>query len=393
MTNFVHLHNHSEYSLLDGLSKINEMVKRARELNMKAIAITDHGNMYGAIKFYKECLEQNIKPIIGCEIYISKRTRHDKEAGLDSDSNHLILLAKNEAGYKNLIKIISISNLEGYYYRPRSDLELLKEHASGIICLSSCLNGFISEPLINGQEETAVDRAKTLSKIFGEGNFYLELQKHINIENQDLLNEKLVDLSRKLSIPLVATNDNHYIYPQDAEAQEILLCIQTQTTLNDKNRKLTMISSPDFYIKSKEEMLGLFLNIPEAIENSSKIADMCDLEIKLGRWILPSFNVPGKKTPAEFIKEKVEEGLKIRYKKITKGIRKRTDYELQTILKKGYETYILIVADFVNWAKAQGITVGPGRGSNAGSIVSYALGISDVDPLFFKLPFERFLNP
>ncbi|OGH38282.1 MAG: DNA polymerase III subunit alpha [Candidatus Levybacteria bacterium RIFCSPLOWO2_01_FULL_38_21] len=393
MTNFVHLHNHSEYSLLDGLSKINEMVKRARELNMKAIAITDHGNMYGAIKFYKECLEQNIKPIIGCEIYISKRTRHDKEAGLDSDSNHLILLAKNEAGYKNLIKIISISNLEGYYYRPRSDLELLKEHASGIICLSSCLNGFISEPLINGQEETAVDRAKTLSKIFGEGNFYLELQKHINIENQDLLNEKLVDLSRKLSIPLVATNDNHYIYPQDAEAQEILLCIQTQTTLNDKNRKLSMILSPDFYIKSKEEMLGLFLNIPEAIENSSKIADMCDLEIKLGRWILPSFNVPGKKTPAEFIKEKVEEGLKIRYKKITKGIRKRTDYELQTILKKGYETYILIVADFVNWAKAQGITVGPGRGSNAGSIVSYALGISDVDPLFFNLPFERFLNP
>ena len=393
MTDFVHLHNHSEYSLLDGLSKIKEMVKRAKELNMKALAITDHGNMYGTIKFYTECLEQGIKPIIGCEMYISKRTRHDKEGGLDSDSNHLILLAKNKAGYKNLMKIISIANLEGYYYRPRSDLELLKEYSDGIICLGSCVNGFVSEPLIEGQDETAIERAKMLSRIFGEENFYLELQKHINIEKQDLLNEKLIDLSRKLSIPLVATNDNHYIYAQDAEAQEILLCIQTQTTLNDKNRRLSMISSPDFYLKSKEEMIGLFLNIPEAIENSSKIADICDLEIKLGRWIMPSFDVPDKKTPAEFIQGRVEEGLKTRYKKITKEIRERTDYELSIILKKGYETYILIVADFVNWSKAQGITVGPGRGSNAGSIVSYALGTSDVDPLFFNLPFERFLNP
>ncbi|OGH29078.1 MAG: DNA polymerase III subunit alpha [Candidatus Levybacteria bacterium RIFCSPHIGHO2_12_FULL_37_12] len=369
------------------------MVKRTKELEMKAIAITDHGNMYGTIKFYKECIEHGIKPIIGCEIYVSKRTRHDKEAGLDFDSNHLILLAKNQTGYKNLMKIITIANLEGYYYRPRSDLELLKECSEGIICLSACINGFVSQPLLDGQDDTAVDRAKTLSKIFGEANFYLEVQKHVNIEKQDILNGKLIDLSRKLSIPLVATNDNHYIYPQDAEAQESLLCIQTQTTLNDKNRKLTMISSPDFYIKSKEEMIGLFLNIPEAIENSSKIADMCNVEIKLGQWIMPLFDVPNKESPAKFIQEKVEEGLKNRYKKITKEIRERSNYELSTILKKGYEKYILIVADFVNWAKSQGITVGPGRGSNAGSIVSYALGISDVDPLFFKLPFERFLNP
>ena len=393
MSDFVHLHNHSEYSLLDGLSKIPEMVKRAKELDMKALAITDHGNMYGTIKFYSECISQGIKPIIGSEIYISKRTRHDKEAGLDTDSNHLILLAKNEVGYKNLMKIISVANLEGYYYRPRSDLELLKEYSEGLICLSACVSGFVSEPLIDGQDETAIERAKALSKIFGEENFYLELQKHTNIDKQDVLNEKLIELSRKLSIPLVATNDNHYIYPQDAEAQETLLCIQTQTTLNDKNRRLTMISSPDFYIKSKEEMIGLFLNTPDAIENTSKIADMCNVEIKLGKWIMPLFGVPDKKTPAKFIKEEVEKGLKKRYKKITKEVKERADYELSTILDKGYETYILIVADFVNWAKNKGITVGPGRGSNAGSIVSYALGISDVDPLFFKLPFERFLNP
>ncbi len=392
MADFVHLHNHSEYSLLDGLSKIPEMVKRAKELGMNAIALTDHGNLYGAINFYKTCLEEGIKPIIGCEIYISKRSRHDKEAGIDSDSNHLILLAKNDIGYKNLMKIISISNLEGYYYRPRSDEELLREHHEGLICLSACLNGYVSEPLIQNQEETAIKRAKTLYEIFGE-DFYLELQKHSNIKDQDSLNEKLIELGKKLGIPIVATNDNHYIYPEDAEAQETLLCIQTQTTLNDKNRKLSMIDSPDFYIKSKEEMKGLFIQTPEAIENSVKIANQCNLEISIGKWILPVFDVPQGKTSAEYITEKVDQGLKKRYDKITPAIKERVNYELETILKKGYETYILIVADFVNWAKEKGITVGPGRGSNAGSIVSYALGISDVDPLFFKLPFERFLNP
>lgn len=393
MADFVHLHNHSEFSLLDGLSKIKDMVKRAKDLGMSSIAITDHGNMYGVITFYKTCLEMGVKPIIGAEIYVSKRTRHDKEAGIDSDSNHLILLAKNIQGYKNLMKIISIANLEGYYYRPRTDMELLKEHHEGLICLTACLGGFVSEPLLNNQQETAEARAKTLNEIFGQGNFYLELQKHVNLPDQEVLNTKLIEMSKKLGIPLVATNDNHYVNSSDAQAQEALLCIQTQTTMDMKGRKLSMISSPDFYIKTPEEMTGLFVQVPEAIENTVKIADMCSVDIPLDKWIMPILEVPGGKTPAEFIQLKVTDGLKTRYKKITKEITERADYELSIILKKGYETYILIVADFVNWAKSQGITVGPGRGSNAGSIVSYALGISDIDPLYFKLPFERFLNP
>jgi DNA polymerase-3 subunit alpha len=270
---------------------------------------------------------------------------------------------------------------------------LLGKYHEGLICLSSCVNGYVSEPLIQNQDNVATKRAQELAKIFGDDNFYLELQKHINVEHLDILNEKLIQLSQKLGLPLAATNDNHYIYNTDAEPQEILLCIQTQTTLDAKNRKLSMISSPDFYIKSQEEMIGLFIQEPQAIENTEKIADMCNVEITLGKWIMPVFDVPDKKIPGEFIKQKVEEGLTKRYKEVTKEIKERTDYELSIILKKGYETYILIVADFVNWAKVHGITVGPGRGSNAGSIVSYALGISDIDPLFFKLPFERFLNP
>lgn len=392
MADFVHLHNHSEYSLLDGLSKVEEMVEQVRELGMRAVAITDHGNMYGTIHFYKTCKELGIKPIIGSEVYIAKRLRHDKEAGHDKEQNHLILLAKNNIGYKNLIKIISLSHLEGFYYKPRVDLSLLKEYSEGLICLSACLNGYVSEPLIQNQDETAEKRLKELEEIYAE-DFYLELQIHPKIKEQDILNKKLISLSQKYGIPLVATNDNHYIKKEDAEAQEILLCIQTQTTIETKNRGLSMISSPDFYIKSPKEMEELFIENPQALENTMKIADMCNAEITLGQWIMPVFSVPGSQDEETYFKNEIEKGLRKRYGEISKEIRVRVDYELSIILKKGYHTYILIVADFVNWAKSHGITVGPGRGSNAGSIISYALGISDVDPLYFKLPFERFLNP
>ncbi|MEK9178179.1 MAG: DNA polymerase III subunit alpha, partial [Patescibacteria group bacterium] len=393
MADFVHLHNHSEYSLLDGLSKIDDMIRRIKELGMDALAITDHGNMYGAIKFYKKCREEGIKPILGAEIYVSRRARTDKEPGIDSDSNHLILLAENEEGYKNLMKIISISNLEGYYYKPRSDVELLRQNSKGLICLSSCVNGFVSDPLIQGDGETATKRAKILSEIFGEDHFYLELQKHLNVKDQDDLNGKLIKLSKDLGLPLVATNDNHYINKADAEAQEALLCIQTQMTLDTPNRRLSMIDSPDFYIKSQEEMKGLFIQYPEAIKNTVKIANMCSVEISLGKWIMPEFEVPKGKTASEFLKELVNKGLKERFGKINADTRERADYELSIILGRKYETYFLIVSDFVNWAKNQGISVGPGRGSAAGSVVSYALGITDIDPFFFNLPFERFLNP
>jgi DNA polymerase III subunit alpha len=393
MAEFVHLHNHTEYSLLDGLSKIKNMVDYVKDLGMKSIAITDHGNMYGTIKFYKTCIDAGIKPIIGCEIYVAKRSLHDKDAEHDKDFNHLILLAKNETGYKNLMKIVTVSNLEGFYYKPRTDLELLKKYHEGLICLSACVNGYVSEPLTKNDEALAEQRATKLAEIFGPEHFYFELQRHINVPPQNGVNEKLLKLSKKLGIPIVATNDNHYSKKEDAEAQEILLCVQTQTTILDKNRKLSMIDSPDFYIKSAEEMEKLFADIPEAIENAVKIGERCNVELRLGKWIMPIFDVPEDLTPAEYLTKKVHEGIKRRYKDVTPEITERADYELSIIIGKKYETYFLVVSDFVIWATSHGIMVGPGRGSAAGSVVSYALGITDVDPFYFKLPFERFLNP
>lgn len=393
MADFVHLHNHSEYSLLDGLQKVKNMVQHVKDLGMKAIAITDHGNMYGTIKFYKACHDIGIKPIIGCEIYVAPRSLRDKEATLDKDFNHLILLAENETGYKNLMKIVTVSNLEGYYYKPRTDVQLLEKYHEGLICLSACVNGYVSEPFLRGEDTVSEERAKKLSYIFGPDHFYLELQRHINVPPQQLVNDKLLALSKKLGIPLVATNDNHYTHRDDAEAQEILLCVQTQTTILDKDRKLSMVSSPDFYIKPPSEIAELFADIPEAIENTINIADRCNVEIKLGKWIMPVFDVPKNMTASEYLQKLVEEGLIRRYKKITPLIQERVEYELSIIIKKKYETYFLVVADFVNWAKNNGILVGPGRGSAAGSVVSYALSITDVDPFFFDLPFERFLNP
>jgi len=391
MADFVHLHNHSEYSLLDGLSKVRPMVERVKELGMNALAITDHGALYGAITFYKTCKELGIEPIIGCEIYIAQGSRHEKTVD-DKDYNHLILLAKDIAGYKNLLKIVSISHLEGFYYKPRTDLALLEKYNEGIICLSSCLNGYVSEPLVSGQEKEATKRLERLTEIYKD-DFYLELQRHLKIEEQEKLNQKLLELSKKYGVPIVATNDNHYIRHDDAQAQEILLCIGTQTTINTPNRRLSMIDSPDFYIKSSQEMRAMFIDLPEALENTIKIAELCNLELELGHWIMPRFEVPKKLTPAEYLEQLVSKGLKRRYGTITAEIKERIAMELSVIIKKGYEAYFLIVADFVNWAKNKGISVGPGRGSAAGSVVSYALNITDVDPFFFNLPFERFLNP
>ncbi|HSD98428.1 MAG TPA: DNA polymerase III subunit alpha [Patescibacteria group bacterium] len=387
---FVHLHNHSEFSLLDGLSKVKKMVARAKELNMKALAITDHGSMYGTIYFYKACLEAGIKPIIGCEIYITAGSRFEKG---EKGYNHLILLAENNIGYKNLMKIVSKAHLEGYYYKPRTDLDLLREHHEGIICLSACVNGFVSEPLLDGQQQEAEKRAKALSDIFGKDHFYLELQQHIHVPPQEKLNPLLIAMSKKLGIPLTATNDNHYTNANDAEAQEILLCIQTQTTIDTPNRKLSMIDSPDFYMKSQDEMESLFAQTPEAVTNTGKIADMCQVDITLGKWVMPKYEIPEGTTLDEYLEKHVFEGAKKRYGDVTEEIKERIAYELSVIFKKGYSTYFLTVADFVNWAKDHGISVGPGRGSAAGSVVSYCLNITDIDPFFFKLPFERFLNP
>lgn len=393
MADFVHLHNHSEFSLLDGLSKIPAMLTRAKELGMKALAITDHGALYGAIKFLNAAQQIGIKPIIGCEVYIAKRSHTDKEVEHDADQNHLILLAKNNAGYKNLMKLVTISHLEGFYYKPRIDLPLLEKYSEGLICLTACVNGYISEPLLHGRPNEAKEKAVKLAKIFAKDHFYLEIQKHQGNDDQDVVNDKLVTLSNELGIPLVATNDCHYIHPTDAQAQDILLCVQTQETILNKNRRLSMIGSPDFYIRAPEEMTGLFLRYPQALENTVKIANMVDIEIERGKWILPVFPVPKKETPASHLEKLVYKRISERYKKVTDEIKQRVDYELSVITQKGYSTYFLIVQDFVNWAKEHEIAVGPGRGSISGSIISYILRITELDPLEYKLPFERFLNP
>lgn len=372
---------------------MKNMVAYAKELGMPALAITDHGNMYGTIKFYKACKELEIKPIIGCEIYITKRSLHDKDGSQDKDYNHLILLAENETGYKNLMKIVTVANLEGYYYKPRTDIQLLEKYHEGLICLSACVNGYVSEPLMKGDDKLGEERALKLASIFGPNNFFLEIQHHINVPPQEPVNKKLIALSKKLGLPIVATNDNHYTRKDDAEAQEALLCIQTQTTLLDTNRKLSMVDSPDFYIKSAEEMEKLFADTPEAIENAVKIAERCNVEITLGKWHMPVFEVPDGLAPAEYLTNLVFEGAKKRYGNVTDEIRERLEYELGIIIKKKYETYFLVVSDFVNWAKNNGVAVGPGRGSAAGSAVAYCLRITDADPFFFRLPFERFLNP
>lgn len=392
MSDFVHLHTHSEFSLLDGLTKIPELVKKAKDLGMSALALTDHGAMYGAFAFYKAAKKVGIKPIIGVEAYQARKSRFDKSPASGKDRFHLVLLAKNLTGYRNLLKLTTIAHLEGYYYKPRIDFEVLEKHHEGLICLSGCLQGMVPSLIRDNQLAEAEKTIRRFQALFGE-DYYLELQKHEGVEALTKVNEQLVHFSRSLGVPLVATNDVHYLEKDDAYAQEILLCIQTQRVILEKNRPLSMYSSPSFYLRSGDEMASLFPEYPEAIVNTLKIAEKCNLEIETGNWILPKFVTPAGQSAKEYLKEQAYKRFKNRYPEMTPAIKKRLDYELEVISKKRYDDYFLIVADFVNWAKRQGIAVGPGRGSSAGCIVGYILEITDVDPLLHNIPFERFLNP
>lgn len=390
MSNFVHLHVHSEYSLLDGLPKIPDLLKKTKDLGMEAIALTDHGAMYGAIKFYNKAKELGLKPIIGVEAYMAKKSRFDKVFGEDDDQYHLILLAKDNDGYRNLMKIITKANFEGFYYRPRIDMELLKDYAKGLVASSACLGGVIPSLLREGNYKAAKEKAKEFLEIFGE-DFYLEIMDN-TIPEQKKVNRELIKLSREMGIPLVATNDVHYLAKEDAEAQDALLAIGTQRKLSDKNR-LSMAPWPDFYLKSPNEMETAFREFPDAIENTIKIAEKCHLEIQTGKWILPDFPIPEGETANSYFRKEVYKELPNRFPHPTEEIKQRIEYEIEIITKKDFTTYFLIVADFVNWAKSQGIRVGPGRGSVAGSLVSYVLRITSIDPLVHQLPFERFMNP
>ena len=387
---FTHLHVHTEYSLLDGAARIPDVVARAKELGMDSLAITDHGVMFGVIDFYKECKRQGIKPVIGCEVYTAARTMHDKDADRDKYQGHLILLAKDNDGYKNLIKIVSRGFTEGYYYKPRVDKELLRAHSGGLIALSACLAGRVQHCLLNRDYEGAKAEAMAMDEIFGHGNFYLELQDQ-GLEEEAMINPQLVKLSRELDIPMVATNDVHYVRQEDAEAHDVLLAIQTATTIDDEKRM--RFPNDQFYLKSEDEMRKIFAYAPEAIENTHKIAMECNVEFIFGDYHLPEFIPPEGLTNAQYLRQLCRKGLAQRYDRVTEELQERLDYELSVIENMGYVEYFLIVWDFIDFAKRNGIMVGPGRGSAAGSLVAYTLHITDLDPIRYSLIFERFLNP
>ena len=389
--NFVHLHVHTEYSMLDGLSKIPDLVKKVKDLKQTAVAITDHGNMYGNIAFYNECRKEGIKAIIGVEAYVAKNSRFDKQIRVGSDQFHLTLLAENYLGYKNLMKMVTIANFEGFSYKPRIDDEILEKYSEGVILLSGCMSSQTSRLLLDNKDEKALEIFKKYKKIFKD-RFYVEVQNAPHVEESKTLRDKLVQVARQLDIPLVATNDSHYLEKEDAEAQDALLCVQTRKLISDTKR-MKMVDKPDFYFKSTEEMIELFSDLPEAIENTVKIAERCNLEIPTGKLIFPGYELPKEETYESYLNKLSFDGAKKKYGKITPEIEKRLKYELSIINGKGYAAYFLITQDFVNWAKNQGIAVGPGRGSAAGSVVSYALNITTLNPLEHGLPFERFLNP
>ncbi len=389
--NFTHLHVHTEYSLLDGSNKIKEYVQRVKELGMDSAAITDHGVMYGVIDFYRAAKAEGINPILGCEVYVAPGSRFDRELGQSEDRyHHLVLLAENNTGYQNLTKIVSKGFVEGFYYKPRVDMEVLREYHEGIIALSACLAGIVPRYLQRGMYEEAKAAAKEHLEIFGEGNYFLELQDH-GIPAQKLVNQQLVRMSRELNIPLVATNDVHYTYEEDAAAHDVLLCLQTGKKLSDENRM--RYEGGQYFVKSPEQMAELFPYAPEALENTHRIAERCHVEIEFGVTKLPKFDVPAPYTSWEYLNKLCSEGLEKRYGGRAEEIRPRLDYELSVIQKMGYVDYFLIVWDFIHYAREHDIMVGPGRGSAAGSVVSYTLGITQLDPIRYNLLFERFLNP
>ncbi|MCL2873434.1 MAG: DNA polymerase III subunit alpha [Defluviitaleaceae bacterium] len=389
---FVHLHVHTEYSLLDGSAKISELLTRAKELGMDSLAITDHGVMYGVIDFYKKAKAIGVKPIIGCEVYAASGSRLNKENSKDNFHYHLVLLAENEEGLQNLMKLVSYGFTEGFYYKPRVDIELLRKHSKGIIALSACLAGPVAKPLLDVSYARALEMAVTYDEIFGRGNFYLELQDH-GMSEQKTINPQLIQISKETGIPLVCANDSHYVYSTDAQAHDVLLCIQTAKTINDTDRM--KFSGDSFYLKSPEEMYELFPDVPEALENTVKIAERCNVEIVFNEYKMPRYSVPEGYTALEYFEKLCREGLEERYKHLDSlsDVEARLAFEIDVISQMGFIDYFLITWDFIKYARDNGISVGPGRGSAAGSIIAYCLGITNIDPIKYNLIFERFLNP
>jgi len=387
---FVHLHNHSEFSLLDGACRIKDLAGRAAEMGMPAVAITDHGVLYGIIDFYRAAKKLGIKPIIGCEVYVAPRSRLDKENRMDDGNYHLTLLCKNQTGYKNLIKLVSRAFLEGFYYKPRVDRELLERHSEGLIALSGCVAGEIPQLILAGNRSAAAEAARAYERIFGHGNFFLEVQDHgLDIEKQ--VCQTMFQLSNETGIPLVASNDAHYIRKEDASVHDVLLCIQTGKVVKDQERM--RFSGSEFYLKSEAEMRELFAACPEALDNTLKIAEQCNLDFSFGEFHLPYFAIPEEHSPETYLYQLTMSKFNYKYPQPDKAIAERLDYELKMINEMGFAEYFLIVQDLVSWSKNNGVPVGPGRGSAAGSLVSYVLGITTIDPLKYDLLFERFLNP
>jgi DNA polymerase-3 subunit alpha len=382
---FVHLHVHTEYSLLDGSGKIPDLIAKTKELGMRSIAITDHGVMYGCVDFYQAAKEQGIKPIIGCEIYVAAKSMYDKTSNKENETHHLVLLVKNEVGYQNLMKIVSAASIEGFYYKPRADHDFLRQHSEGIIATSACLGGEVQSNLASGNRNKAIEVALLYKEIFKDG-FYLELQNH-GIDEQLRVNEELVKLSEELDIPLICTNDVHYINQEDSKAHDILLCVQTGKTVNEENRM--RYPSDQFYLKSPEEMYEVFSYVPEALNNTVKIAEQCNFDYEFHVSKLPKFPLPEGVDPYEYLREVCYKGLEERYSEFTKELTDRLDFELNVIKNMGYVDYFLIVWDFIRFANESKIATGAGRGSAAGSLVAYTLGITKIDPLKYNLLFER----